>query len=536
MNEVSTTGSLKAELQRKNSFVFDAWSLILLAQIAAVVYAVVLINVAGTLRMGGIADSARYSRGLAWGALAMFLVVVGHVVAFALIVEDANRRRRFGGDDDLIVPVLWFGLNAVLAIGAAVFLLRGSKTLHAERSDDKKSSYRRVSRELGLTGWLILLTPVIFILLAILLFITLSLWGMLLLALIGIAATLIIAGKRRADQAAVLWALAIATERDLPLAEELDAVAGGLSSGHRGRTRRLAELLREGCPLTVALEQTPRVIPRFALLAAQVGDENGTLPAALREAAIRQTRSAESTGGGVSSPTLVIGYLLMLPLFGALIFTGLMYWVVPKYKKIFHSFEMELPDVTKNVIAASDWVAAYSLLVVPLLLLPAAVVFGVAYAHQRGWGEFDPPLFRRLLRRLDVPNLLRNLALTLEADESLHEALAVMSLRHPRKAPREALAEALQALQRGDDCWYALRDAGLLTDHETAVLRAAQRVGNLPWALRALADGMERRLWHRWGAALEVAQPLFVVALGLGCAAIYFAFFMPLLKLIGGLT
>lgn len=515
----------------------DAWSLILFVQIAAVVYAVILLNVARTVRNAtGIDRPAQYARSLAVGGLAMFLAGSAIVVAMSWVWHLVNERP-FDDKAGVVVPMVWCGLNALLAMAAAFYLLQASKLLQSGQISERETPLRHAARNLALTGWLILLVPVIIISVGLaVVIIGFSLWGMLLVAVIGISVTLIVAGKRKADQAAVLWALAIATERDLPLPAELDAVAAGLSSGHRRRTKRLAELLRDGCPLPVALQQMPRVIPRFALLAAQVGDENGTLPAALRDAAVRQTRSAESSGGGVSSPTMVIAYLLLMPLFCALTLSFLMYFIVPKYKKIFAAFDTELPEVTKSLLNVSDFFVLQPLLLFPLVLLPAGIVFCAAFAHQRGWGEFDPPLFGRLLRRLDVPNLLRNLAETLSADRPLREALAVMSLNHPRRALRKALTDALQALQKGDDCWYALKDAGLLTPNETAVLRSAQRVGNLPWALHALADGIERRFCYRWRAVLEFAQPVVVVTIGLISAALCFAFFMPLLKLIGGLT
>jgi len=508
--------------------VFDPWIAILFAQVAAVIYAVFLLETAKTLRNPGrVRDVTRFARRLPFWAVIMFVTGGAFAIGMAFLLDVPDSE----------FPILWLGLNAALPIAAAFFLLQAFQTFVPASKSFGEVARGRVANRLAITGWLVLLIPALAALLLILFAIIVFWgWGLLLVVVIGISWTLIAAGKRKSDQAAVLWALAIATDRQLDLPDELEAVSDGLATGQRRRVRQLAELLRGGCPLTLALEQTPRVIPRFAMLAAQVGEENGTLPAALRDAAVRQTRSAESTGGAVSSPTMVIAYLLLMPLFAVLILSGLMYWIVPKYKKIFEGFDMELPDVTKTVIGVSDWAAAYPLLMFPLLFLPAAVVFVVATAHVRGWGEYNPPLFGRLLRRLDVPNLLRNFAQTVSAGRPLQEALEVMSVRHPRKALRAALAEALQAVRRGDDCWHALKDAGLLTPAETAVLRSAQRVGNVAWALGELADGIDRRFVHRWRAALEFAQPAVVIVLGLASAAIYFAFFLPLVKLIGGVT
>ncbi len=97
---------------------------------------------------------------------------------------------------------------------------------------------------------------------------------------------------------------------------------------------------------------------------------------------------------------------------------------------------------------------------------------------------------------------------------------------------RLALKTAHKKCQSGDDCWYALHDAGLLTGNETAVLRSAQRVGNIPWALDQLAESIERRFSYRSQFVVELVHPAVVIVLGVGVGMIFLAFFSPLTSLI----
>ena len=67
---------------------------------------------------------------------------------------------------------------------------------------------------------------------------------------------------------------------------------------------------------------------------------------------------------------------------------------------------------------------------------------------------------------------------------------------------------------------------------ELGLLQAAQRVGNLPWAMTEMADSVRRRLAYRVQAAAQMLFPLVVILLGLMVMFIVVALFLPLITLI----
>ena len=64
------------------------------------------------------------------------------------------------------------------------------------------------------------------------------------------------------------------------------------------------------------------------------------------------------------------------------------------------------------------------------------------------------------------------------------------------------------------------------------MLQAAQRVGNLPWALTEMADSVRRRLAYRVQAAVQLLFPPIVILMGLAVTFIVVALFLPLIALI----
>mgnify|MGYP001445953182 FL=1 len=82
----------------------------------------------------------------------------------------------------------------------------------------------------------------------------------------------------------------------------------------------------------------------------------------------------------------------------------------------------------------------------------------------------------------------------------------------------------------------ALRSVRLLTWTDVAVLKAAERVGNLGWALEEMSEGSLRRWALRWRILVNVAFPFLILALGMVVSVIVVGLFIPLVALIQGLS
>lgn len=82
----------------------------------------------------------------------------------------------------------------------------------------------------------------------------------------------------------------------------------------------------------------------------------------------------------------------------------------------------------------------------------------------------------------------------------------------------------------------ALRQAKLIRSSDLAILTAAERSGNLEWALEEMADSSIRRLAYRLRLALNVLFPAVLFVFGLFIAFVVISLFMPLVSLIQGLS
>lgn len=341
--------------------------------------------------------------------------------------------------------------------------------------------------------------------------------------------------RRTSRQAALLSVLAIATEKKLPLTPMLDAFADESGFGWRHSVRDLSDMLQAGTSLPDALEAVPGVVPPEAVLAARIGAESGTLPAALRSAAEKLAPRGEPA---TYSPGAVVLYLVFLTFVLVLITGFVMIYIIPKFRKIFEDFGVELPALTQLVIGTSDFAVTYGLLFIPLLLavLWIALVYGVA-AGRRAIPVTGPfALLLRIVPRIATGDILRNLSYVVSAGRPLLGALSTMAASHPAALIRRRIDIVAFAVEAGGNCWQAMTDVGLIRRREAAVLSSAERAGNLDWALRELAGNIDSRIALRFGVVVEFARPVLLLAYGTTVATVVIGLFLPLVKLINDLS
>ena len=91
-------------------------------------------------------------------------------------------------------------------------------------------------------------------------------------------------------------------------------------------------------------------------------------------------------------------------------------------------------------------------------------------------------------------------------------------------------------LLQGVSCWQTLRNKWFINRREATLLDSAERVGNLPWTLNAIADSLDRRWSYRVRAAIQFVGPALTVAFGFLIAFVVISLFLPLIKLLHELS
>jgi len=334
---------------------------------------------------------------------------------------------------------------------------------------------------------------------------------------------------RESRREATLWALALASEQEMSLSQVLEGLAGDDAGAYASRLRRLAHLLETGAPLPEALKLVPGTIPREAEPLVRAGWDSSQLAPALQEAAA-SIASRRPQRGFIGSRLTYFGFVFVLM---QVIVWFLTYFIQPKFLAIFHDFDTPLPRITQLAVEGSQLASANQVgpFLMLAILVEALFLLALPILLAQGWHE-GIPLVDRLLTGKHSSTILRALAWEINAGRPLFLGIASLARHYPSRWVRGQLELVLQDLEQGTLCWDALQDRRLLRAVDHALLNAADRVGNLPWAMRQLAEASERRFDHRLRISLQTISTLLVIVLGVFTLFVALAYFSPVITLI----
>jgi type II secretory pathway component PulF len=358
------------------------------------------------------------------------------------------------------------------------------------------------------------------------LLVALNVFGILVLIIVA----LVFRRLRRARQQALLWTLAVAAERSIPLVPAIEAFADERSGPARQETRVLARLLKAGTPLPDALSIVGGMVPEEAVVPIQVGQELGALDQGLRQATA-PTGPYQAVWDQLAGK---VAYLCFLVLFASSVITFIMLKIAPAFQKIFMDFGADLPAVTQFTMHLASFAARTPL--ASLVCVFLVWLFVYAILRYIGAVSWDLPLMGRLVRRMHAARVLESLAMAVERNQPLFKTVATLARCYPKPSIRRRLQVVLVDVTSGVDVVESLRSRGLISRADTAVLHAAQRVGNLAWAMREIADSHRRRLAYRVQAWLQILFPAAILSFGLMVLLLVAGYFLPLVALIQKLS
>jgi type II secretory pathway component PulF len=141
-----------------------------------------------------------------------------------------------------------------------------------------------------------------------------------------------------------------------------------------------------------------------------------------------------------------------------------------------------------------------------------------------------------LTRQLHSAEILDTLALVADQQLPLAQSIAAMAKSYPKRGIRNRLNRAAIDVILGNDLCLSLFQHGMIRRPELTLLQAAQRVGNLSWAMTQAADGVRRRIVYRVQALVQTLFPLIVLLMGAVVLFVMVSLFMPLVELIYNLA
>ncbi|MQA38669.1 type II secretion system inner membrane protein GspF [Rugamonas aquatica] len=357
------------------------------------------------------------------------------------------------------------------------------------------------------------------------------------------------------------------------IAAQVDAAGVAKSRGFGERlsatelalfTRQLASLLEAGLPLeqafTALLEQAERPYMRDLIASirseviggAALSDVLGRHPRDFAEIYRALVASGEQIGqlsrvlsrladyierrnALIQKVRLAFTYPAIVTVVAFSIVIFLLTYVVPQIVSVFANTKQKLPILTIVMLAVSDFVRNYGI-VVAILLVGAWFMWRRALQNpvlKRRWHTWllTAPLYGKFERSLNTARFASTLAITTGSGVPILRALETSRDTLSNVAMQELVEEASDAVREGVSLARSLSAQKHFPPMLIHMIRAGEITGELPAMLDRAAAAQEADLERRTLTIAGLLEPALILAMGVVVLLIVLAVLMPIIEI-----
>ncbi len=317
----------------------------------------------------------------------------------------------------------------------------------------------------------------------------------------------------------------------LTLDETLATVADQLERPQLQRVLgRVRSAVVQGEALHAALAAHAAIFPPLYINMVQVGENSGTLDAAL-------SRLADFLEDQVRLRARIraaMAYPLLMAVVGVGVLFFLLTFVVPKVTRMLTDLGQALPLPTQLLIALSGFLAQWWWL---LLLLAAAGLLLLDRYRRTPAGRLRLdrlalrlPLFGRLNLLLATARFSRTLATLLASGVPLLKALEIARNLLQNQVLAEAIAATIDAVREGESLATPLKRSGVFPPMVAQMAAIGERSGELEGMLLRVADAFDHQVEMAIGGLLSLLEPLMILIMGSVVGFIVMAILLPIFQ------
>jgi type IV pilus assembly protein PilC len=333
--------------------------------------------------------------------------------------------------------------------------------------------------------------------------------------------------------------LATLIDAGLPLLRSLNT----LSKQERNPVMRttmanIAEAVESGSTFSEALAQHPFIFNKLYINMVKAGELGGVLEIVLARLAEFQEKAQKIKGKVVSAMV----YPIVVLCIAMIIMSGLLIFIVPKFQQVFHDAlpGQPLPDITNFVIGVSQvfvhqWYLIFGgiLVVVVGLKAFAATPVGQSVIDR---SVLRLPIFGDLLQKTAIARFSRTLGTLISSGVPILQALNITRETAGNVVVANAIAKIHDSVKEGESVVGPMEGSGVFPPMVTSMVQVGEETGQLPDMLVKVADVYEGEIDNVVTALTSVLEPIMIVMLAVIVGTIVLALFLPMVKLINGLS
>lgn len=289
--------------------------------------------------------------------------------------------------------------------------------------------------------------------------------------------------------------------------------------------------LRGGKTFSVALKKYPRHFPDMYIALVKSGEATGKLNTILfnlAENLEKKREFATKIRGAMVYPAIIFFGMI------AIIFI-LLTFVVPQLTQLYEDLNVELPAITQNLIAVSDFLVVTWPVVIGLVV---AAGLGLVRAIKLPYVKvvtdrllMKIPLIGKVYSISSLVNATRTLSILLSSGVSLLEGLDITTETTNNVVFQSALRKVKRKIEQGSSLGTAMEQEEIFPPILIQMVQVGEKTGNLDSTLGNIATYFESESEAAIKAMTTLIEPTILVVMGVIVGFIITAVITPIYSL-----
>jgi type IV pilus assembly protein PilC len=320
----------------------------------------------------------------------------------------------------------------------------------------------------------------------------------------------------------------------LPILQVLDTLIERMEAG--GLLNALQDIRRDvkgGSSLSDSFGRFPKMFPQLYVSSLRAGEQSGDLPVTLGRY-IEYQKRIETIRGKVRSATF---YPALLAVAVTVVIGFLMLYVIPTFTQVYADAKVQLPLLTRMVIALANGLVSGLPIWLPLLLV-GLVLLRIYTRTEKGAMLVDRtklrlPFFGELFSEYALSTFCRTFATTLASGIPIVQSMQMSRGTLNNRVLEQHLAVAVTRIREGARIAEALAQTGHFPVVALRMIGVGETSGSLVDMLNDVSEYYESEVERRLDRLTTMVEPLMMLTMGLLIGGIVVAMYIPIFQLAG---
>ena len=291
---------------------------------------------------------------------------------------------------------------------------------------------------------------------------------------------------------------------------------------------RLRQQLESGRELSAAMQREGPIFSRYMVSMVRVGEVTGRMSdvfMGLHSQLSFERENREQVRSALRYPIFVLCA-------AAVALVALNIFVIPAFAKVYKGLHTELPLITRLLIAFSNFMVNYWLLLGAMLIGGAGFLVW-AIGTPAGRIAYDGailriPILGPLVRKAALARFTKSFGLALDAGVTVVDALQVACETTGNVVLAERIGQIRASAERGETLAKSARATGVFTPTILQMIAVGEETGALGEMMNEVADYYQKEVEYAVRGLAAQIEPIMIVLMGCMVLVVALGVFLPM--------